>query len=339
MKRVRAFLLSFLLASVVLAGCLGAGGDQGAAARGACLASANGAMKIAHSWAYDAEALQAGTGELRINVDDRKDSGTATGKATASGTPRPMAWEVAFTKFEATRPFHDGGIERGLVEHGDSGVGDTTIPKVTLECTGWGPVTVRLNGIAVTEDDVGLPLTGHFMVSSTGVRDDATGKIMAADGTTSYSPDRPGDALRARGDYEFWLVARTPAGEAPTIAPLTFADTVSAPNYNRQYDFTLFSTGNIDVRATARNQAAGPLVGQLTVTLRDPAGGTASSATLGGTGQNAAAGLTLDNATSGGYSLAVTGNGVGMSYTLTVTLSYPNGFLLILFWEEGELGD
>lgn len=325
-----------VVVAAVLGGCLGGGDDGGGASD--CLASANGSMKLAHSWAYDGEELIGATGQLAIDVDDGDNTGTVTGDAEEGDGPGGWEWGVAFTDFVEGSPFHDGGVVTDLTEHGDSGVGDENIPKVHLDCAGWGPVTVRLNGVAINEDDVGYNLTGHFMVSSTGVRDDATGKILAQDGTTPYSPDRPADALRSPGDYEFWLIARTPAGNEPaTIPPLVFADTVTTANYNRAWNFDVLSTATIDVQASARNQAAGPLVGQLNVALRDPDGGTASTTTLGGTGQTTSGGLTLDDATAGPYSLLVTGNGVQMAYTLTVTLTYPDGFLLVLFWEDGKL--
>lgn len=323
-------LLPFVFLATVLAGCVDGGGD-GEHEGTTCVAESTPAAKVANSWAYSGEELRDGNGTMQVRVEDRDDSGTVTGHVVEAGAD----WHVEFTNFSATRPFHDGGVAFHLTEHGDSGVGDATIPRVRMLCAGWGAVRLTLDGQAVAVPGGAEAFAGHFMVASTGVRDDATGRITDRDGSADYSPSRPGNAARQSDDLEFWI--KVSADEAGNATATNVSGTANSPVYNMSHGFPVLAAGaNISVAVTGRGATPGPLLGQLEFTLRDAGGGELASTTLGGPGQVMEGGIHAPADRPGMYALQVTGSAVQVAYEAEITVERAGGFLLVFFWEEGE---
>jgi hypothetical protein len=126
----------------------------------------------------DAKNVHPVKGTFEIDVDERKNTGTCTAKLEipkAGGGSDTL--EIAFDEFKEFSPCHDGGIAAFLMEHGDSGCGDTNWPKTLTYVFGWGLGHAKLNGKT-------LELNGkkienyqvHFMVTQ-GMRDRKTLKV------------------------------------------------------------------------------------------------------------------------------------------------------------------
>lgn len=222
-------LLAALAASALLAGCV-----QQAESLGGRIVAHGADPRLAMEWSYDGSALRNAQGTVTIEVNHR----TNAGSVTASLDDGRDQWRLDWSDFHESRPFHDGGIAEDFVEHGASGVGDTSVPEVHLVAAGWGEARLYRNGVLVPD-----PLTGnetlraHFMIVDGTLRA-ADGVIYNASRAEPFDPADPGDGLVTEGGnqifvtlashetappYRFFLVMEFPTvtlGEARESGPI-----------------------------------------------------------------------------------------------------------------------
>jgi hypothetical protein len=247
---------------------------------------------------------------------------------------------VHWTDFhvQPNQTWQDGGVECGLVEHGASGHGNKMEPQMDLHCAGWGTATATRDGQPLTDPVTGATsFNAHFMLSKQAMLHD--GKVTKADGTTPFDPLHPADGFvvdgRDEGHFALWGQGAYKDGIAQKPAPAnttTVADTVTSATYSQDYPVTITSPGaGLTVRASA-----GPGVGQLTLLLRDPAGQTVSQAALSPAGLA----TTLEASaplTPGEYVVEVAGRGAQFPYSLDITVTPPEPFLLHAVFQDVDL--
>lgn len=109
----------------------------------------------------DGRTVRAVGGTIEIDVDELAD----TGSFVAQLDLPEGEFVVEMDRFHEFNPCQNGGIAAFLVEHGDSGCGDSHWPKSLLYIAGWGYGHATLNG-ELLYDDYEI----HFMVTQ-GMRD------------------------------------------------------------------------------------------------------------------------------------------------------------------------
>lgn len=332
-------LASFVFASGAMAGCLEperASAYQAHGERGS----------YTSGFAYNGRGVVPFDGPVYIAVNDDAN----TGRVTAKGKLGPTPFEVVFEQFVQSKPFHDGGIASNLIEHGDSGVGDTTIPRVDLEMAGWGKATINYGGKPYPDPITGnLTWTAHFMVIRNGVRDNATGAIYRNENKTQvYDPTQPAAGDSSPGDYEIHLVLRngTTGRSATSSKTGNFGSTSNLPEPNVMEERTLFTVDQLGSRAIITLQVADTATrgSNLTFTLRAPSGVVVLEKTLGdasvapGTSDSQSEHeLTMQEL--GDYVLTITGRlNPGGQYNVQHVLDPPQAIVLNLWWEEVIFG-
>ncbi|HVM45217.1 MAG TPA: hypothetical protein VM582_04720, partial [Candidatus Thermoplasmatota archaeon] len=203
-----------VLALALLAGCFG--GEEVPNER---QFAASGGVVTA-GWSYDGASVVGRGATLQGSTNDAENTGAIDATFVIDGA----TWTVRVGSF-AQAPgadFQDGGVAHALDEHGDTGVADTSIPRIHALVAAWGSASVMREGKLVTQE----PWSAHLMVSRDTVRG-ADGRITKADGTTPYDPNAPGDARRVENDPQAFLVLRHPLGDTyqrgqvPLFANLT----------------------------------------------------------------------------------------------------------------------
>lgn len=322
--------LLVLALALPLAGCFG---DDGAPATRTVTATGG---KVSAGWAYGGEGLAPGGATLDGFLSNPDNAGSVNVTFEHDGA----AYVVAFDRFAQAsgKDFMDGGVAFGLDEHGDTGVADTSIPKIHATIAAWGQASVTRNGAPLV-GKAGDLWSAHLMVSRDTVRG-ADGRILKADGATPYDPNTPADALRVENDPQaiFWI--KSPDGETAarpvvqvsgnlTCAGPQCVQTLSIPTEAGAESLTLnltFASAQDPLPAAA---------GEATVTLRD-AGGNATqttSATLT-PGQQATMGFQVSGADiSGPFTLELTGAG---AFTARVSgeIVYADKPFLVVTWDE-----
>lgn len=104
---------------------------------------------------YAGKRLKSVQGTIGIDVNDL----TNTGQVVAEFVEDADRYRIVFDRFEATKPYQDGGIATRVYEHGDSGNGDPLYPKTWLYLSGWGTANLFKNGALLYKD-----YQAHFMV-------------------------------------------------------------------------------------------------------------------------------------------------------------------------------
>lgn len=104
---------------------------------------------------YAGKRLKSVPGTIGIDVSDL----TNTGQVVAEFVEDADRYRIVFDRFEATKPYQDGGIATRVYEHGDSGNGDQLYPKTWLYLSGWGTANLFKNGALLYKD-----YQAHFMV-------------------------------------------------------------------------------------------------------------------------------------------------------------------------------
>jgi hypothetical protein len=130
-----------------------------------------GKLNDASPWDHmgdDATNLRAVGGEISLDVDEIKNTGTFRAELTLP----EGEYVVELDRVHEFNPCQDGGIAAYLFEHGNSGCGDMNWPKSLLFVAGWGYGHATLNGRPLYQD-----YEIHFMVTQ-GMRDRETRAVM-----------------------------------------------------------------------------------------------------------------------------------------------------------------
>ncbi len=328
MSRTPAGLVLLLTAASVTAGCLdvltGSSGSRTVRAAGDAFFSEAG-------WAY------AGDGRhVNASFEGKFDEAANTGSATIE----VEGFRVAFDRFfEAPgKTFQSGGVAFDIVEHGDSGVADASVPRILAVVAAWGEANVTSDGTPFPDPVTGAPTwLAHVMASDTTVRG-ADGKIAAKDGARPYDPASPSDARRIEGDRQllFSLKARP---RTMAVEPFNATDGGEVRGeYNQSFAIPAQAGGRIGL--ALRGSGPGPFpagLGELSVILEAPSG--AELITLGGQYSPAdfpieedAAAIALET---GDYTVDVTGRGT-FTYSIGMSVDYATELTLTLTWDDFE---
>jgi hypothetical protein len=334
-SRIAAHVVIAAMTATVFAGCL-----EDASARDYHAAATDG--KFALGWAYDGAGVLPFDGFIMIHAVDRDN----TGEAYAAGMLNGKRWVIVFDEFaqQGDRAFQDGGIAGGLDEHGDTGVGDASIPRVRADMAAWGTARVTVDGQhlpdALTGDDRWV---AHYMVILTGVRD-KDGKIWNAGRTAPYDPGNASDGYSEEGDHEVHLILRSHATTPPNATSVdrsgTTGPTPTPANMPRRIDVEnkyLYST--FDATLTMSGNLAPNTF--LRFDFRDPDGQTARPAvtiTQPLTGQPAPVPVTFDMTKVGTYRIDVSGNALNTNYAVRGTIQPPSNVLMNFWWENVIFG-
>lgn len=258
-------LLAPLVALTLLAGCFGA--EVVPTERSATAMDG----KASPGWAYDGAGVTGAGATLSATLDNAANTGVVHVEFDYHGA----RYVVHFAEFKQAegKAFMDGGVAFDLVEHGDSGTADASIPKITARIAAWGVATVTRDGEALV-GAAGPLWSAHLMVSDDTVRS-ADGKITKADGAAPYAPDAAGDAKVVAGDAQalFWI--KHPDGETAARAPVVGSGTIScsAGECGTLDVPTENGTESLVVRANFTGPAGSPLAfAQARVSLLDAEG-------------------------------------------------------------------
>jgi hypothetical protein len=329
------------LLTAALAGCL-----QDETARVYYAAGQDGYLSLGQ--AYDGKNVLAFNGAITIIGREAENTGLAhvQGFLAPGSAGKPQVWDILFDRFaeQANRTFQDGGIAADLEEHGDSGNGDASIPRVHADLAGWGEATINVDGKPSPD-----PLTGqetwvaHYMVLTTGVRDDATHQIWNQAKSAPYDPANPGDGFAQEGDNEIHLRLSSHATAPPAPVPvdeeggpvdgITFRETHTWNNRFKgsAFNATLTMEGGVVPNSYIIFQFRDPdnqAVGENSYRLTQPAMGDPEPQQVH---------FTMNKA--GNYSVNVNGNAIQATYKINGTITPPGNVLLNFWWEDVIFGE
>ena len=152
-----------------------------------------GKLNDASPWDHmgdDAKNLRAVDGDIQLDVDEIKNTGTFRAELTLP----EGKYVVELDRVNEFNPCQDGGIAAYLFEHGNSGCGDMNWPKSLLFVAGWGYGHATLNGQPLYQD-----YEIHFMVTQ-GMRDRETRAVML-----SPSSGEAGSVNPATQQLDFYI--------------------------------------------------------------------------------------------------------------------------------------
>lgn len=327
MQRARAFVLTLVLAALPLAGCFGA--EETPLER---TVSATGG-KASAGWAYDGAGIESASAKLDGLVNNPDNTGSVTATFTYAGSE----WAILFEQFAAApdKAFMDGGVAFDLVEHGDSGVADASIPRIHAIVAAWGKATVTRDGAPVAGQSGATEWSAHLMVSDTTVRG-ADGKILKADGATPYDPASPADARRVEGDPQAILWVKSPDGENAARAPVPVTGSAAflGPESTQTIEVPAEKGARVALNLTADGGGNPLAVGQVAFRLVDAAGTEVAAVGQQTVTPAAAYSGVLEVAeATGPLTLEITGQGV---FTASVegAVSYADVPFLVLTWDD-----
>lgn len=319
--------MAVVAGSLFLAGCL----DEPAPEPECRYSAAE--PRVAGGYAYDAGNLAPANGTLIIDIDEEANTGTVSLNASANGVLYAMDW-TTFAQANGS-DFQDGGVVRGIHEHGDSGVGDTNIPKVFMDCAGWGTTALQVDGEPFFDGYTGgAPFSAHFMVLSEGIRDDS-GKITKADGTTPYDPGAPSDARTIPEDQEVILILKSSPGATPAEKmPYSVGETANGA-YTKAWPFEVVQGSTVYVNASLAPAGPAP-TGQLQFrVLSDTGNVQGQPVQLGITSGQASGSIVVQGVPAGAeWSLSVTGQAAALDYAATIEVVPPGPTFLLFHFES-----
>lgn len=324
----RALLLTLVLALAPLAGCFGATEiplERTVSAQGG---------RVSEGWAYDGQGFLQATATLEGTASNPDNAGSFTVTFDLDGE----TWAITFDQFAQAdgKDFMDGGVAFELDEHGDTGVADTSIPKIHATLAAWGKATVTRGGVPVV-GQAGDLWSAHLMVSADTVRG-ADGRILKADGATPYDPATAGDALRVEGDPQvlFWI--KSPDGEDARREPATTSQPVAFQGPSTTQTVAVdpgVGAASATINVTADGGSAPAGAGQLEVRVLDAAG-----EQVGNGGGNVLPGqpvlLTIPleaAALKGPLTVELTGAGA-FAARVDATVEYDDKPFLVFTWDE-----
>lgn len=263
-------------ATVLLAGCTLFASDVGIPDH--IVVHASDAFWI-DGWGYDAANVTEAEGSMTIDVVASAGTGTATGSITVDDTTTTFD----FIEFHGAdgKPSHDNGINQDFQEHGASGNGHDLIPELHAVTSGWGTVNVSVDGQPIVNPLTGeWPIPAHFMVTDTGIRDDASREVRVENGSL-YRPAWAGNGTNTPGDHEVHVVidsGEPEVGDPGAIESGTLTPVQPSASVGFQVGYV---TTTIEAEVNVQSTAGNPSPGEVNVSLSGP-NRTYKQATIGG---------------------------------------------------------
>ncbi|MBI4392607.1 MAG: hypothetical protein HY556_02260 [Euryarchaeota archaeon] len=190
MRKGRRETATFLLGLLLVAGCVGLGGDT-------LTASATGGFATSGTYDYEAKNVHSIDGRIAVSLSNTANSGLVEVNVTDSGAN----FLVIFDRFTESRPFHDGGVAFNIHEHGASGVGDTLVPEILVRAAAWGDARVYRNGLPFRDPHSNKTTwKAHVMAATERIHVDETHKVYNAARAGPYDPASPADGLVEPGN-------------------------------------------------------------------------------------------------------------------------------------------
>ncbi len=332
----RAF-MSPILFVVALAGCV-----EDEKANDYEAAATDGYFTV--DFAYDGRGVQKFVGAIHLQANDAANTGVATVVGTIEGTNK--LWVIVFDEYaeQPGKPFQDGGIARGLDEHGDTGVGDTSIPKVSVETAAWGKARIFIDGVPYLDPfSQNESWAAHYMVIKTGVRDEATHGIYQDEAMTKpYDPKTPSEGYAKAGDDEVHLVLKPTQMPPANGTSVDFGESsaVTESGYAQSFKFDNAYRGSVANFTIAL--AASPSLAPTSIvfSFKNPAGTEVARVTSENFPQPM---RTLRPVFGlhevGEYTIDVSGRLVGTTYSITGPVEPPKDTLMNFWWENVVFGE
>lgn len=252
-----------LLATLASAGCFG---DDPLPAERTVSASGG---KTSGGWAYDGAGVSGSSATLEGTLNNVENTGLVTVSFDHAGS----RYVATFDQFAESKPFQDGGVVFELLEHGDTGVADASIPRIHAIVAAWGTAKVTKDGAPLV-GKAGDAWTAHLMVSRDTVRG-ADGKITKADGATPYDPASPADARRVENDPQALFFIKHPDGETAKRAPVTGSAPLALSGPNQAVSTEIpaeAGASGATINVTVSAGAAPVPVGQVAIRILDANG-------------------------------------------------------------------
>lgn len=323
-----------LVAASAAAGCFGAQSGLGDPRT----VIAEGSARVSEAgWAYDGADLHEVPARFEGSFNDAENSGSAVITVSMPGEP---AMRIEFDSFAeaAGKGFMDGGIAFDLVEHGDSGTADASVPRILALVAAWGEARLLIGGEPVLDPATGAASwSAHVMASDTTVRG-ADGKIATADGSAPYDPAAPADARRVEGDRQL-LFSLKPHPRATPPAPFNASEDVTVSGPADEKSFPVPAEFGARVRVSVSTSGlAGPLpagAGNLEVRLVSPSGTEVASQSTQVTPASVPGSVELEwNAVEAGeHQVVVTAQGA-FSYSVTMSTEYGSDRFFTFTWDD-----
>jgi hypothetical protein len=294
--------------------------------------------KVSPGWAYDGTGLVDGGATLAGNLVDASNSGAVNVTFDYLGSH----YVVDFSHFAQTKPFQDGGVRFNFDEHGNTGNGDASLPKVHAKAAAWGTATVTKDGLPLRGGANSDTWNAHLMLLGDSPRG-PDGKIVKADGTTPYDINSPADAKVTVGKPQAMFYIQSPDGPLAMRSPVNDSKTLSfqGPTSTQTIDIAAEQgAASLTVNITFAGASPAPVgVGNASIQLLDAGGNVTKQASATITPQGAAPvsfQLTSKEIT-GAYKLAVTGTGA-FSVTVDSLIEYDDHPFLVVTWNDYTLG-
>jgi hypothetical protein len=275
-----------------------------------------------------------GNSRMAIEVDEA----TNTGLVQAEGAVMANSYRIRLSEFNhSADDFHSGGIAANFDEHGDSGVGNTLLPKMRLLVATWGPGEITWNEAPLVDPYTGnATWDAHLMVTDTGARDDATGKVFKADGATPYDPGAPGDAMIGRDNEAHLVFTSRYAGESlpPDVYP--WDGQIVEPLGMTSMPFEVKTT-EAAFQITVDTGGDPQEIGQWVVQLLNPAGTVVEETTVSNNRPSETINKTASHTAAGTWTLRVTADTLPADFTADIQVIYPPKPMHYFFWDEVDV--
>ncbi len=346
-----------LVAAIAGAGCFG---DDPAPVTTYKASATN--AKFARGFAYDGTGLMSGNGSATIDVDAASNTGIVAGTFESPGATfafppgfpggagtAPISfsfpsesWGFEMSSFagDPAKVFQAGGVALDFDEHGDSGVGDTSIPKVRLLAAGWGDASVTRNGANYPDPLTGKPSwVAHFMVMDKGARA-ADGQVKNKDGSV-YDPASPAAGEAKGAGKQVWVVLKTNPGDRILR---DFEENVTATNLNSAtYESSTMEVPvelsgavlSLDFTLGSEAPAPTPPLSELTWTVYDPDGAEVHRVTLD---RETPTDSFQIGAVEGTYTMKVAGRAAAGNYLIHEKVTYPDQVTLLFEYDTVTVG-
>lgn len=325
MRRALPFVLVVVLA-VALAGCA----DPAPVTKYDFSASGG---KASEGWAYDGVGVTAASASLAGSLDDAANTGSVNVSFSFFGA----TYVVSFNSFQGAQDFQDGGVRFNFDEHGDSGNGDASLPKMRVKAAAWGMATVTKDGEPL-KGASGDQWAAHVMISDDTVRG-ADGRVLNAAGTAAYNPSAPTDAKITTGDPQVFLSLKSPDGETAIREPAAGSATLGfqGPESTLSADVPAEKGASaLVVNVTLKASDPAPVgLGQATISLVDANGNVTKTKDVTFTPQGPVVesfALTAAEIT-GPFKLQIKGQGI-FTAAVDYVVTFDDHPFVVLTWDE-----
>jgi hypothetical protein len=278
-----------------------------------------------------------------VDVDDIANRGRVVSDGYLDDESRLV---VRMEEFRGPNETRGGGLGINFPAAGTMPNGVRVAPQVPTVIAGWGNATIELGETYLDDIFSGeYNFTAHFLVTQNGFQDDATGAILARDGSL-FEPARPTDVRTVEGDWEAHLFVHSHGTNTEFQRTNVFRNRndangmiLSDESYSREELFLVEWLGGkarftITVTGTTAVEMA-----QTSLLFRffDPFGKELSSTTLAPSGSTEVTEIVeFETKRMGLYTFTVEGPAHLATYRVDMVLEATQPYRLHFSWEEQD---